>query len=827
VISISDKSNANDHSVDSVVSISSTIVSKCNETQPAITNILPVASSTASVSSVTTMAVEPLIQSTPPITFGLQPSKNKSKADDKNANKTPQQFSFGSPIVSVAESSVESNKRQINEVDGKTIGNLTPEPTNVTFTFKTPTTTTTKNIVNNSEDQHKLFQSPEMKENITNDKSQIDEQNDSKRDKSEQSLQLTKPASKSNEPAINLSTFSDVSKKNDNNLPILQFSGQVENSKQPTFTFGVPKADEKQSTPLMQFGSTKVDNKQSTPVMQFGSTKVDNKQSTPVMQFGSIKVDNKQSTPVMQFGAPKVDDKQSTPVIQFDVPKANDKESTPVMQFGTPKVDKKKSPPVMKFSESKADDKHATPVMPFNVSNVNDKQSVPIMQFGSPKIDGQQSTPSLFGTTKESDNKTSTQSLFSFGNNQKANEKSTEPVKFQFGSSEPNNVSVASTTESNKNGVFGSNSLQNPNPFGFGKTDNVASPTGDPPKYDAAIEKSTPKLQFGALPTSPFGTSNVDQSSKPQFSTSVSQPIDNQGPKLVFGSQTSENKPTTSASNLLFTNNLPNSVFQFNSTNSKADVVTSSSFSFSSTKTTPIFGASALQNFGDKPTYQFNSQKTEDQKTQFSTPSFGPQSTTTSAPFKFGGIDKPASFSSAFPTTNQTLQFTNNTEKAIEPFKFGSTVPSNNTFQFSSNKTDNKVKFGQTSNTFSSTPGFSGFGNSAPQQVTSTFVSVSPPQHMPFNNITSTSAPPTFRGVASPTSNSFGTNQGFQFGGSNNAPSSSSTFAFGGNSQPTKPEGAFNFSAIPTTTAVSLFQFGQTSSSVSTPQFGAPPAQGI
>jgi len=76
--------------------------------------------------------------------------------------------------------------------------------------------------------------------------------------------------------------------------------------------------------------------------------------------------------------------------------------------------------------------------------------------------------------------------------------------------------------------------------------------------------------------------------------------------------------------------------------------------------------------------------------------------------------------------------------------------------------------------------------------------------------------------VASSTSNSFGTNQGFQFGGSNN-PSSSSTFAFGSNAQPAKPDGAFSFNAAPTTAVTSPFQFGQASS----PQFRAPTSQGI
>jgi len=60
--------------------------------------------------------------------------------------------------------------------------------------------------------------------------------------------------------------------------------------------------------------------------------------------------------------------------------------------------------------------------------------------------------------------------------------------------------------------------------------------TGNPPKYDAAIEKSTPKLQFGALPTPVFRA----DLSKSQFNTSVSQSAINQGQKFVFGNQISE-----------------------------------------------------------------------------------------------------------------------------------------------------------------------------------------------------------------------------------------------------------------------------------------------
>jgi hypothetical protein len=68
---------------------------------------------------------------------------------------------------------------------------------------------------------------------------------------------------------------------------------------------------------------------------------------------------------------------------------------------------------------------------------------------------------------------------------------------------------------------------------------------------------------------------------------------------------------------------------------------------------------------------------------------------------------------------NQPLQFKNNTEKPVEPFKFGSAAPASNAFQFSANQNvSGPVKFGQTSNTFSTTT-FSGFGSSVPPQITS------------------------------------------------------------------------------------------------------------
>lgn len=805
-----------------------TLTSKFNGLQPDVTNLLSTtASSTVSVSSATAISTSSI-----PLTLGLHPSESTPTVNKEN--NCTSQFNFDSSKTSPI-SLAKTNHGQSNEVDKNAINNRISESNNIlTSTAQVPS------------------------EGQLNDKS----------DKDNQSVQFTVPGSKSSEPVLKSSSVNDSSKTNENNMPIIQFEsqnskreatssvtfgGQVENSsKQPSFTFGmsktdeksstpvmqfgvpkvndkqstpvmqfgVSKTDEKQSTPVMQFGVSKTDEKQSTPTIQFGAPKEDNKQSTPIMQFGSPKVDDQQSTPVMQFGAPKVDEKQSTPVMQFGAPKTNDKQSTSVMQFGAPKVDEKQSIPVLQFGASKVDEKQSTPVLQFGTSKVDEKQSTPILQFGASKTDNQQSTPALqFGATEASaNNLTSTPALFSFGSsNQKTNEntKPTESVKFQFGSSMPDNTSL---TEPKNNVIFGSNNLQNQNLFNFGKTENKPLISSSPPKYDASSEKSTPKLQFGALPTPVFGTPNADPS-KPQFSSSVSQLIDNQGSKVVFGNQITENKAPAPASAISFANNnTANSIFQFNSSNSKLNdkpsEVSNNSFQFSSTKTT--------SNFGDKPAFQFNVQNTKEPKAQFSNSSFGTQNTST-APFKFGSNDKPAPFGSTGSTftSNQPLQFANNTEKA-EPFKFGSTVASTNAFQFSTNKTDNgPVKFGQTSNTFS-TPGFSGFGNSTSQQTT--FGSVSPPQPSPFGNMTSTVASPTFGSVASPPSNTFGTNQSFQFGSTNNNPSSSSTFAFSGNTQPNKPESAFNFNASSSTTT-SPFQFGQASSS--TPQFGGTQTQGI
>jgi|UniRef100_A0A2S2QIP1 nucleoporin NUP1 len=106
---------------------------------------------------------------------------------------------------------------------------------------------------------------------------------------------------------------------------------------------------------------------------------------------------------------------------------SNEKHSTLVMQFGAPKVDDKQSTPVMQFGSLKADEKQSTPVMQFGIPKVDDKQLTPVLQFR---------------TTKDAINPIST-SLFLFGNNQKSidNSKTTDSIKFQFGSSKPETTS--------------------------------------------------------------------------------------------------------------------------------------------------------------------------------------------------------------------------------------------------------------------------------------------------------------------------------------------------------------------------------------------------
>ncbi|VVC38420.1 Hypothetical protein CINCED_3A020102 [Cinara cedri] len=736
--------------------VSSTIATTViNEIQPSVTSILSTAS-TLSVSSTT-------------LTTPLPVQSTITKTNEINTNF---QVNVNSSITS-------------SEVNGKTTDSQAPDSTKNVFLVP-------KNTEKSPNKQKLLFQSLEKNKNIINDKSLTSGENDLNSDK--QSFQCTKPNKHTNNLSVVQSDGQNVTNRSKKELaPSLVFGNQVENTqKQSTVTIEVPKANEKQVTPRMQFGASKTDEKQSTPpVMQFGASKTDEKQSTPpVLQFGSPKTDEKKSTPpVMQFGASKTDEKQSTP---------------PVMQFGSPKtVEKQSIPPVLQFGSPKTDEKKSTP---------------PVMQFGASKTDEKKSIPPVvqFGIAKESENSISTSSLFSFGDNQISSgiSKPIEPVKFNFGSLKPLDSTASSIEPKN---VFGTSNLQNQSLFKFGKTDDTPD---NPPKYDANAEKPTSKLQFSTLSTSVFGTSNTNQP-KPQFSTSVSQSIDNQGPKIVFGNLITENKPTTSASGMIFGNST-NPVFQFNNSSSKPNEkpseVSNNAFSFSSNKTVPNFGGSAPQGFGEKQSFQFNGEKKEESKNQFSTSVFGSSNTVT--PFKFGDNNKPTSFGTTF-NSNQPLQFTNNTEKTKEPFKFGAVIPTSNAFQFSANKTDNgPVKFGQASSTFPAS-GFSGFGNPAPQQTTA-FGSVPSSQPSLFVNTNTPTVAPTFGSVASST-NTFAPNQGFQF--TNNATNSSSTFAFSGNTQPTKPDGGFSFNAASTTPS-QPFQFGSAPLPLSTSQFGGNPPQG-
>lgn len=706
---------------------------------------------TSPVASSTT-SVSSAVTVAPPQPFGICASESTPKVNKLNKSDNPSPLNFGSPIIPVT-LPTDSSQKQANLLDGKVTTNQTAESTNNSLGLQT-----SKSIVQSPNEQNKPPLQPSAK-NETNDTPQSD--------KNKPTFQFGTPVSTPCEPTTNSSILGSP-KPSEAKLPVIK-TGSQNSSKEivPSLTFGNP-SENSPKPPTFTFGASNTEAKQSTPVLQFGSTKGDSQQSTPVLQFGTPQVEGKELKPTMQFGTPQVNNKKSTPVVQFGAPKDNDKQFAPAMQFGSPKLD--------------------------------NKPSIPALQFGA---------------AKESVNANSAP-LFSFGNNTKPTENTIKPetIKFQFGSSKPDD---ASSTEP-KSVAFGSTNLQNQNIFSFGKT--------DPPKYDAANDKSAPKIQFSALSTPVFGTSNTDQS-KPSFGAAPN----DQRPKLVFGSQITDNKPATTASSNLFANNATSPVFQFNSSstkpNDKASETPTSSFPFSSVKAAPTFGAPAL----DKPAFQFSAQKAEEPKTQFSSPAFGTQSAT-AAPYKFGSNDKPATFGNAFPSTTQPLQFASNAEKPAEPFKFGGSAPPNNAFQFGANKADSgPVKFGQGSNTFSSA-GFNGFGNSAPQQ-TATFGSVPPPQPSPFGNMTSSAAPtfgsvaaPTFGNAASPQPSTFGSNTGFQFGSTNNAPSSSSTFAFGGNSQVAKPESAFNFNAAPPQ-AASPFQFGQAPTAMSTPQFGATQPQGI
>ncbi|XP_050547454.1 nuclear pore complex protein Nup153-like isoform X11 [Daktulosphaira vitifoliae] len=512
------------------------------------------------------------------------------------------------------------------------------------------------------------------------------------------------------------------------------------------------------------------------------------KQPMSVLQFGTEKNENKQLAPVMQFGASKPEDKVSAPVMQFEASKTEEKQSVPVMQFGAPKTE--------------------------------EKQSVPVMQFGAPKTDEKEPLSTILSVASKT-SECSNKPVFSFGQNTLNSLKSSDSLKFQFGSTKPNdNGSTIPVSTESKTVMFGSsNTAASSTPFSFGKTDVPQS----------SSEKSSLKLQFGTPPM--FGNSSVEQ-----INTNVPAP-NNPGPKLVFGSQNTDIKPASSNPTMIFGSNTDNPVFQFNSsstkTNEKPTETTNNAFQFSAAKTVPSFGNSTTQGFGDKPAFQFNAQKTDDQKSQFSSPSFGNQ-TAAVAPFKFGGGEKPAVFGSTFTSPNQPIEFSNKIETKTEPFKFGA---STNAFQFSSNKNDSgPIKFGQSSNTFNSSGGFSGFGKSSTQPTVS-FGNTAPSKPSPFGNTAAPESTSTFGSVAPTSMNTFGTtaNRGFQFGNSNTSTSNNpSTFAFNAASQPAKPEGAFSFGS--TTAAAQPFQFGQ-APSLSSPQqfsggqpqgafgFGSPPQQ--
>ncbi|XP_050534597.1 uncharacterized protein LOC126901829 [Daktulosphaira vitifoliae] len=121
-------------------------------------------------------------------------------------------------------------------------------------------------------------------------------------------------------------------------------------------------------------------------------------------------------------------------------------------------------------------------------------------------------------------------------------------------------------------------------------------------------------------------------------------------------------KPASSNPTMIFGSNTDNPVFQFNTsstkTNEKPTETTNNAFQFSAAKTVPSFANSTTQGFGDKPAFQLNAQKTDDQKSQLSSSSFGNQ-TAAVASFKFGGGEKPAVFGSTFTSPNQPIEFSN------------------------------------------------------------------------------------------------------------------------------------------------------------------------
>ncbi|XP_050439033.1 nuclear pore complex protein Nup153-like isoform X1 [Adelges cooleyi] len=575
-----------------------------------------------------------------------------------------------------------------------------------------------------------------------------------------------------------------------------------------------------QTSKSIEPNSSSTDSNKPAAVSETTKNETNKNQNIPVIQFGTqsplkkskenpvLNLESSPKQPTFTFGTAKTDDKQSTPAFQFGAPKSNDKVLS-VMQFGS--------------------------------SNVG-KSTVPDMQFVVPKTDEKQPK---HVSPNAPENTSAVKPVFSFGKNVTENTKAPEPIKFQFGGpTKPVDSIPTTSTGTESKTLFGSNTTAlGASPFSFGKptepkttTASVAAKFNLTPQ--STIEGSATKLQFGAMSSSVFSNSLTDQT-KTQLSNTVGLPVNNQDTKLIFGTSSTEVKPVTSTPGGSFNipmfnnsgNNATSPVFQFNSTSTKRDEKPPGSlgntFQFSAAKSTPSFGLlSSPPSFVDKKAFEFNARKTDDQKTQFSTPAFGSQ-TAAAAPFKFGGSDKPTAFGNTFTPPNQSLQFHNKTEPKSEPFKFSAPASASNAFQFGgAKKADSEpLKFGQNTNAFSPS-GFSGFGTSVSSQPTPAFGNISPPQPSPFGNVVAPESKSSFGNVASPSSASFGSSGGFQFGSTNNSvPSNpSTTFSFGGPPQPAKSEGAFGFNAGPT--GASPFQFGQALSVSSLPQFTGGQQQG-
>ncbi|XP_050439355.1 serine-rich adhesin for platelets-like [Adelges cooleyi] len=542
------------------------------------------------------------------------------------------------------------------------------------------------------------------------------------------------------------------------------------------------------------------------------------------------KTNKNQNLPIIQFGSQSPSEKfKENSVLNFaSSPKQ------PTFTFGTAKTDNKQSTPAFQFGAA----------MQFGSSNV-EKSTVPVVQFGIPKTDEKQ-PKSVAPNAPE--NTSAVKPVFSFDKNATENTTKPEPNTFQFGCPTKPVDSFPTTSAGNESKiVFGSNiTTLAASPFSFGKPNEPKTTTTSvAPKFNLAqstTEGSAPKLQFGAMSSSVFGNSSTNQT-KTQLSNTVNNPgltVKNQDNKLVFGSLSTEVKPATSTPEMAFnipvfnnsSNNVTSPVFQFSSTGTKRDEKPLESsintFQFPAAKSTPSFGLlSSPPSFVDKKAFEFNAQKTDDQKTQFSTPAFGSQNAA-SAPFKFGGSDKSTAFENTFTSPNQSLQFHNKTETKAEPFKFGAPAPANNAFQFGgANKANSEPpKFGQNTNAFN-TSGFGGFGPSVSSQPTPAFgTTISQPQPSSFGNVVAPVSTSSFGNVAPPSSDAFGSSGGFQFGSTNNSvPSNpSTTFGFGGPPQPAKSEGAFGFNAG--STGASPFQFGQAPSVSSLPQFTGGQPQG-